>query len=60
MISMDVISLLLDVAIGAAAFRLAWSVDRTQKEMLKIQAQQAQILTELTSRVEKLEDKLDD
>ncbi len=55
---MDLISLLLDVALGAAAFRLAWSVDRTQKKMLEIQAQQAQILANLTIRVEHLETKL--
>lgn len=56
---MELIDLLINGVLGVAAFRLAWSVDRTQKEMLKIQAQQAQILVELTSRVERLEDKLD-
>ena len=55
---MDIITLVVDVCIGLAAFRLAWSVDRTQKDMLKIQAQQALILQELTSRIEKVEDKL--
>lgn len=53
------LSLIVDICIGLAAFRLAWSVDRTQKEMLKIQAQQALILQELTTRIEKVENKLE-
>lgn len=55
---MELINLLINGCLGVAAFRLAWSVDRTQKEMLKIQAQQAVILAELTGRIERLEDKL--
>lgn len=57
---MDLISLLVDVGIGIAAFKLAWSVDRTQKQMLLVQAQQAEILRELTSRIEKVEAKLNE
>ncbi len=57
---MELISLLLDVALGAAAFRLAWSVDRTQKSMLEIQGKQTLILQELTIRIEKLEEKIND
>lgn len=52
---MELISLLLDVAIGAAAFKLAWSVDRTQKKMLVIQAQQATMIQEILRRVDALE-----
>lgn len=44
--------------LAISAFKLAWSVDRTQKEMLKIQAQQTLILQELTHRVDKLEFKI--
>lgn len=57
---MDILKILLDIGLGLAAFRLAWSVDRTQKEMLKVQTQQALILTELTSRVSSLEQKVHD
>jgi hypothetical protein len=59
---MDLISLALDIGLGLCAFRLAWSVDRTQKEMLKTQvemaktqAQQTEILQELILRVNRLE-----
>lgn len=52
---MEILSLVLDIGLGLCAFKLAWSVDRTQKDMLKIQAQQAAILQELLVRVEKLE-----
>lgn len=55
MLNIETLKLVIDIGIGLAAFRLAWSVDRTQKEMLKIQAQQANILTELSRRVESLE-----
>lgn len=52
---MDLLKILLDIGLGLAAFRLAWSVDRTQKDMLKVQVQQAQILTELGARLSSLE-----
>lgn len=48
--------LILDIALGAAAFRLAWSVDKSQKAMVAIMNQQAEILRELTQRVERLEE----
>lgn len=48
---MEVIAVVLDVALGAAAFKLAWSVDRSQRTM-------AQLLAELTKRVEILEEKI--
>lgn len=51
-------NLLMDIALGAAAFKLAWSVDRTQKKMLEVQAQQANILQQLSDRVSKVESKL--
>jgi hypothetical protein len=51
----DIFAIILDIALGAAAFKLAWSVDRSQKSMLKVQTQQAEILRELTTRVERLE-----
>jgi len=54
---MDITRLLLDIGIGVAAFRLAWSVDRTQKAMLLIQTEQTKILGELKHRVEKLEER---
>lgn len=57
---MDLFNTLIDIGLGLAAFKLAWSVDRTQKEMLKIQAQQATILTELSRRVESLESAIND
>lgn len=57
---MDLIKLILDIGVGLCAFKLAWSVDRTQKEMLKIQAQQATILAELSHRVERLELRIHD
>lgn len=50
--------------LALAAFKLSWSVDRTQKEMLKTQVQlastqakQTVLLQELLFRVEKLESK---
>lgn len=55
----EIIGIVLDICLGAAAFRLAWSVDKSQKAMLKVQEQQANILQELTTRVERLEDKVD-
>lgn len=54
---MDTLKLLIDIGLGLAAFKLAWSVDRTQKSMLVVQTQQAQILVELTQRVTSLEQK---
>jgi hypothetical protein len=57
---MDLLKIALDIGLGLAAFRLAWSVDRTQKEMLKVQTQQAQILMELVARVTSLEGKIDE
>lgn len=56
--SQQLFGLLMDIALGAAAFRLAWSVDRSQKSMVKVIEQQATILSELTGRVEKLEDRV--
>lgn len=53
----EIFGMILDIALGAAAFRLAWSVDQSQKAMVKVQTQQADILRELTSRVERLEAK---
>lgn len=55
---MDLLKIILDIGLGLAAFRLAWSVDRTQKDMLKVQIQQAQILSELSVRVGHLESKI--
>lgn len=52
---MNLFSIIMDIGLGIAAFKLAWSVDRTQKEMLKVQSQQALILQELTARVARLE-----
>lgn len=51
----ELVGLILDIALGAAAFRLAWSVDKSQKAMVKVINQQAEILKELTTRVERLE-----
>lgn len=53
-----IVGLLLDIALGAAAFRLAWSVDRSQKQMVQVQLKQTEILRELTTRVERLEVKV--
>lgn len=44
-------SIVIDICLGAAAFKLAWSVDKTQKT-------QTQILRELVTRVERLEEKV--
>ena len=54
---MDIYQFIVGGGLALAAIKLAWSVDRTQKEMLKIQAQQALILQELSERVAKLEQK---
>ena len=53
----EFVGVILDIALGAAAFRLAWSVDKSQKAMVRVQHQQAEILRELTTRVEALEAK---
>ena len=53
----ELMGIIMDIALGAAAFRLAWSVDKSQKAMVKVQYQQAEILRELTTRVEALEAK---
>lgn len=53
----NLFSTIMDLALGAAAFKLAWSVDRAQKQMVQVQKQQAEILLELTHRVERLESK---
>lgn len=55
----QIFSLIVDIALGAAAFKLAWSVDKSQKAMVEVQRQQADILRELTTRVERLEAKVD-
>lgn len=52
---MDTIKMVFDIGLGLAAFRIAWSVDRTQKGILEVQAQQATILTQLTQRITELE-----
>lgn len=54
---MDLIKIILDIGLGLAAFRLAWSVDRTQKKMLEVQTQQAMLIQEILVRVANLEDK---
>ena len=54
---MDLLKLVLDIGIGLCAFKLAWSVDRTQKDMLKIQSQQAMMLQDILVRIARLEEK---
>jgi hypothetical protein len=56
----QLMGIILDIALGAAAFRLAWSVDKSQKAMVGIMDQQAAILKELTERVERLEKVIDE
>lgn len=46
----QIFPVIMDLALGAAAFKLAWSVDRSQKAM-------AELLKELTHRVTKLEER---
>jgi transposase len=53
----EFVGVILDIALGAAAFRLAWSVDKSQRALVKVQNQQAEILRELVTRVEHLENK---
>lgn len=55
---MDAFNFLADIAVGLAAFKLAWSVDRTQKGMLLVQEQQSKILQEFGERLAKIEEKL--
>lgn len=55
---MDILSAILDLALGAAAFRLAWSVDRSQKTLAAAHQIMAKLLEELTQRVERLEEKI--
>lgn len=54
------LSLIIDICLGAAAFKLAWSVDRTQKAMLVVQERQTVILEELTRRIEVVEKRLEE
>lgn len=47
---MPVLTIIMDIALGGMAFKLARSLERTQ-------VQQTEILKELTRRVERLEEK---
>lgn len=56
---MEVLTIVMDLALGGMAYRLARSLDTTVKALAERSEQQAEILKSLADRVTRLEGKSD-